>query len=448
MSDIVVGQELLLGYLMNVLDDDEAVKVEHELTKQPKLRNELAKLQKNLSPLDILLDSVEPPPELAKRTCDNIWITQNNNYNNNPNNQNLRIFPNVESCNSTNNNNNSEKNNLLETIFQQPKINSDLSDKNNHSLDTAIEKNLVAESTDNIHNTDYTNNTANNTVNTVNTNNTQNSVENEPVQKRITQIEKDKSKQEVCDTITKDNNCNDNIIVDSARVIRRRSKQIVSEERLSVRSRILRQIVISAIIGILLALVIYPFTNYFMGQVVQLAVRQKVEQLDKSVDVYSQLSEPVSQTSPEEINLTRYGWQELIPASEYISIPNDQQFSITKIFDKDDSYSSTDNLLFIDSVNQPVLNQKNNEISNEITDTFFLAQSPDSNYSEVIDEHNINKPIFNIVGDQDSIFNLSQPILVLEGSQIKPAVGQSILIQNGRIFFRILPQSNNQKIND
>ena len=66
-------KERLLGYLLNALDDGEAAQVEKELERSSSLRAELAALQREISPLDRLGDSVEPPPGLASRTCNKIW---------------------------------------------------------------------------------------------------------------------------------------------------------------------------------------------------------------------------------------------------------------------------------------------------------------------------------------------------------------------------------------
>jgi len=68
-------KELLLGYLLNALNDGEAAQVKRELERNPQLRAELAALQREVAPLDHLGDSVEPPPMLASRTCAKIWNT-------------------------------------------------------------------------------------------------------------------------------------------------------------------------------------------------------------------------------------------------------------------------------------------------------------------------------------------------------------------------------------
>jgi len=70
-----MDKELLLGYLLNALDDRDTANVERELERNPSLRTELATLQQEIDPLDYIADDVEPPSNLATRTCDQIWTT-------------------------------------------------------------------------------------------------------------------------------------------------------------------------------------------------------------------------------------------------------------------------------------------------------------------------------------------------------------------------------------
>ncbi|GHT23865.1 hypothetical protein FACS189419_08350 [Planctomycetales bacterium] len=66
-------QENLLGYLLNSLDEPEMIRIERELLRKPHLRSELATLQREVAPLNYISDPVEPPNNLAKRTCVKIW---------------------------------------------------------------------------------------------------------------------------------------------------------------------------------------------------------------------------------------------------------------------------------------------------------------------------------------------------------------------------------------
>jgi len=68
-------KEPLLGYTLNALDDQEAIQVERELSRQPHRRSESATLQRDVTPLNDIAGFFEPPPQLAQRTCTKIWET-------------------------------------------------------------------------------------------------------------------------------------------------------------------------------------------------------------------------------------------------------------------------------------------------------------------------------------------------------------------------------------
>lgn len=66
-------RELLIGYLLDALDSSERARVERLLAADPALRAELAELKATLKPLDEDPEHLEPPPELAARTCESLW---------------------------------------------------------------------------------------------------------------------------------------------------------------------------------------------------------------------------------------------------------------------------------------------------------------------------------------------------------------------------------------
>jgi hypothetical protein len=66
-------RELLLGYLLDALDSQERARVERLLAADPALRAELAELKASLKPLDDDPEHLDPPPELAARTCESLW---------------------------------------------------------------------------------------------------------------------------------------------------------------------------------------------------------------------------------------------------------------------------------------------------------------------------------------------------------------------------------------
>lgn len=69
-------QELLVGYLLGALDQQEHAQLEIRLAESDRLRDHLADLREELSPLlDRSDHSVDPPEDLAQRTCRALWET-------------------------------------------------------------------------------------------------------------------------------------------------------------------------------------------------------------------------------------------------------------------------------------------------------------------------------------------------------------------------------------
>ena len=60
----------MLGYLLGALEESERESVESRLEKNPKLQKDLARVQESLDPLWLLESDYQPPPGLARRTCD------------------------------------------------------------------------------------------------------------------------------------------------------------------------------------------------------------------------------------------------------------------------------------------------------------------------------------------------------------------------------------------
>jgi len=66
-------REILIGYLLEALEPEESAKVDAELQINEDLRNDLATLYREISPMNELVDHHETPVGLAKRTCRNLW---------------------------------------------------------------------------------------------------------------------------------------------------------------------------------------------------------------------------------------------------------------------------------------------------------------------------------------------------------------------------------------
>jgi hypothetical protein len=63
------AQEQLLGYLLDALEDDERRQVQQDLANNPELRTQLETLRAVLAPMEATREPVDPPPGLARRTC-------------------------------------------------------------------------------------------------------------------------------------------------------------------------------------------------------------------------------------------------------------------------------------------------------------------------------------------------------------------------------------------
>ncbi len=66
------AREHLLGYLLGALEESERESVESQLEKNPKLLEDLARVRESLGPLWAAQPDYDPPPDLAKRTCEQI----------------------------------------------------------------------------------------------------------------------------------------------------------------------------------------------------------------------------------------------------------------------------------------------------------------------------------------------------------------------------------------
>ena len=62
-------RELLLGYLLDALDEVERLEVERKLAADARWRRELEKLKVSLEPLADVYEEFEPPLDLVERTC-------------------------------------------------------------------------------------------------------------------------------------------------------------------------------------------------------------------------------------------------------------------------------------------------------------------------------------------------------------------------------------------
>jgi len=66
-------REILIGYLLGALEPQESAKVDAEMQINEDLRNDMAVIYQEISPIHEIADHYEPPVGLATRTCQNLW---------------------------------------------------------------------------------------------------------------------------------------------------------------------------------------------------------------------------------------------------------------------------------------------------------------------------------------------------------------------------------------
>ncbi len=75
MNDRERLHQLLIGYLLEILDPPDRAEVERLLALRPDLVAELERLKASLGPLSLDTDDFEPPADLAQRTADRVTAT-------------------------------------------------------------------------------------------------------------------------------------------------------------------------------------------------------------------------------------------------------------------------------------------------------------------------------------------------------------------------------------
>jgi cell division protein FtsL len=229
----------------------------------------------------------------------------------------------------------------------------------------------------------------------------------------------------------------------SKRLIRRfprsRKHSEVSPEKPVKKNRRWFDFSISIAVGVLIAVIAFPVINYVKNQTQNYLTQSKIHEINKSIDHYTQLQgkpespTPIDNSSP--INLTQSGWQELKPAQfpEMLTeTPNHSSFnsSPVKSIPIDVSlFQSTPSLLKSVSQNsKPV-------VSSDSSNRDIILGQTGNNYSATeffpLDPHEFI--------DQTLISEVNQIVPNSDGTTVQTAYGQNVLFQNGRIFFRVLP---------
>lgn len=391
-----VDRDLLLGYLMNALEEDEISLVERELMRQPELRRELAELQKELSPLTFVYESVDPPKHLARRTCDKIWATVDREEkigrclvgSESPIQQIVSISITSKQVSS------------LPTLpVLSPSLSPVLSSKPSRLV--SREKADASEESQTI--------SVDETVR----------VENEPQSsdRRLTRRKPG---------LTSPSRS-------SRRAVAAPSEDATSQKKRE-RGRRLFDIALSVAIGILIAVMAFPAINFAKSRTRQLITQNKIKELNQSVGLYAPVSENgVSPASSEEsggINLAYSAWQEVKPMqAPILTVGNNSRLAVSSV---PPPYASNTFVLPPSSriYFSPVSNDApvfNAPYGRDIV----LGQAPNRQERVEIDPGNLSY--------QTLLSYINSTAPAGNGATLQTAFGQNVLFQNNRIFVRVLP---------
>ncbi|MDR3198798.1 MAG: hypothetical protein LBU34_13105, partial [Planctomycetaceae bacterium] len=286
MSDL--DREMLLGYLMNALEDDEIAYVERELLCQPDMRTELATLQKELSPLTYVYESVDPPHNLAQHTCRQIWKHLDRTKQ-----KNVYVRDSVSEM---------PLGSIITMAISASHLNNDGVVTNRSNIGCSVPNSPTLNSSE-----------VNSLIPYPAVNNC-----SETPEKILTVLP---SQPAIPATIPTENSQSIKYS-NSKRLIRRsshnRGNSAVSSQKPIGKNRRWFDISISIAVGILIAVITFPVVNYVRNQTQNYFTQSKIHEINKSIDHYTQLQGKAEKTTPIEnsspINLTQSDWQELKPA--------------------------------------------------------------------------------------------------------------------------------------
>ncbi|MDR2757414.1 MAG: hypothetical protein LBC20_17100 [Planctomycetaceae bacterium] len=410
MSDL--DNEMLLGYLMNALEDDEIAYVERELLCQPDMQTELATLQKELSPLTYVYESVDPPYNLAQRTCRRIW----------------------KHFDQTKHKNNSVSDPISEmplgsiiamaisaSHFENGLAIVNCASNNSSAPNTSVNnRSEILEMPEKVLTVSPCQPTIPSTIST----------ELLKPTELLKSTELPKSIELLKPTEIPKSTEHSN----SKRLIRRsphyREPSAVSPQKQIGKNHRWFDISVSIAVGILIAVIVFPVINYVQNQTQNYFTQSKIHEINKSIDHYTQLQGKVEKTTPIEnsspINLTQSEWQELKPT----------QFPVM-LTDKTaaDSFgNSTPIEMFPGLLKLVSQNSTPSVFSDSRGRDIILGQTRTDNF-----ETKTFPPDPHEFIDQTLISEINPLTSNLDGTTVQTAYGQNVLFHNGRIFFRILP---------
>lgn len=421
----------LLGYLMNALDEDELAQIERELLRQPQMRRELAELQEELSPLSFVYESVDPPEDLAQRTCDRIWAAVDKEqqfsdclaapvipdrivamtipiHNNRPTPRHTSVPPqDIKEGEAA----------RPEPVAVLDEIKSVSGSVSMPLADVPVDAVVHSCKDESLRQMD-----------SVQISSLQTSVSPLPA-KRLRRLASSQSAnaESMSKSVAKHEN-------------RRRSagRRNAFDRETAGKSdkRHWGNVLNSVGLGILLALIAFPAVNYARNQTRTIVTQHKIKELSQGAGVYAAhlQGQPNSEIveASQGINLAKSDWQEVIPSRiPILSIGNQSQIHLVSTQNSLQSGSQSGMPLFSDAI--PHLDLVGVSLK-DVDRQIILGQEPDPSEQIELDPRSLAyQTLLSSVGQTVS-FNETN-----SAPAVQSAYGQNILFQNGRVFFRVLP---------
>lgn len=425
MNDL--DREKLLGYLMNALEADEIARIERELLRQPRLRSELAELQEELSPLTYVYESVDPPKDLAKRTCKRVWDLIDKE-------ERVGDFLSAPTV----------PDRIVSLSIPADSISADVSPEEPQEMPPMTSPRLVNKASE---------------INPMRTLDT-------PPRSlpHVELLEELKSVSGVAgteDSAVRPASSPATSQTTGSRLVRRvptsAGKRSISSQKSAFPSvssaplpndsltvspqqkkhKRLADILISISIGILIAIIAFPAVNFAKNQAQSIVTQNKINEISQSAGVFAahlpkedQDTNPVEE--PKGINLAQSGWQEVVPNQvPLLNVGSNSRIDISP------SLSSQHRLPnhFSNQILPSAPASLSNTSAAQNNNGLFLGQSPEQLEQVEIDPKSMAyQTLISSVGQTVSLDGASQQI-----PSVQTAFGQNVLFQNGRVFFRILP---------
>ncbi|MCL2743587.1 MAG: hypothetical protein FWE67_07035 [Planctomycetaceae bacterium] len=211
------------------------------------------------------------------------------------------------------------------------------------------------------------------------------------------------------------------------------------------------EMLVSVAVGILIALFVFPVISFVGSQIHTYVTQNRTNKINKSFNTYVQLAEmQTPQRPPEETaqqtetaaaSLTNSNWQEVVPARiPLLNVGTGSNISVLPSDNETTLYSnSPPSTVYL--VSSPEFQDTETNVppqssaAQNLPEILYRGQPPEKIERVELNQHDLDY--------QALMSRINGTVLLTNSQQSNPNVqavaGQSILIQNGRMYFRQLP---------